>query len=106
MKEIGPQETLALLEQQPDAVIIDVREPWELEIARYPIEVLHIPMDDIQGRLAELAPERPTVVACRSGGRSRTVAGYLERNGFEQVFNLAGGILAWGRDLDPSITEY
>ena len=63
-------------------------------------------MGEISSRLAELDPRRDTVVICRSGGRSAQVAQFLERQGFSSVFNLAGGILAWSRDLDPTIPQY
>jgi rhodanese-related sulfurtransferase len=106
MRELGPQAVLDLLEGEPDAQIIDVREPWELELAPYPIPVIHIPMDQIRERMAELDTERSVILACRSGNRSRTVGGLLEHNGFQRVINLDGGILAWSRDLDPSIPNY
>ena len=63
-------------------------------------------MGDIPARLGELAPERELVVLCRSGGRSAQVARYLERQGFSSVWNLAGGILAWAQQVDPTLTPY
>jgi rhodanese-related sulfurtransferase len=86
-------------------VVVDVRETWELEICRLP-GVLHIPMGEIPGRLAELDPERDTVIMCRSGGRSLQVARFLEARGFRSVANLTGGILAWGERIDPSLRPY
>jgi rhodanese-related sulfurtransferase len=56
--------------------------------------------------VAELDPKLPTVVICRSGGRSLEVARFLEARGFASVYNLTGGILAWSRDLDPRIPQY
>jgi rhodanese-related sulfurtransferase len=69
-------------------------------------EVRHIPMGEIPGRLAELDPHQEIVVMCRSGGRSMQVAQFLARNGFANVANLTGGILAWSRDVDPSVRAY
>jgi len=85
--------------------VIDVREKWELDVASIP-DVRHIPMGDIPARLAELDPHQEIVVMCRSGGRSMQVAQFLARNGFENVANLTGGILAWSRDVDSSVRAY
>ncbi len=85
--------------------MIDVREPWELGVASIP-DVRHIPMGEIPARLGELDPHQEIVVMCRSGGRSMQVAQFLARNGFESVANLTGGILAWSRDVDPSVRAY
>jgi rhodanese-related sulfurtransferase len=63
-------------------------------------------MGQIADRLEELDPGRETVVICRSGGRSLQVAHFLAARGFASVSNLAGGILAWSRDLDPRIPQY
>jgi rhodanese-related sulfurtransferase len=63
-------------------------------------------MGDIPARQGELDPAREVVVLCRSGGRSAQVARYLERQGFSSVWNLAGGILAWAQQVDPSLTPY
>ncbi|HKE45322.1 MAG TPA: rhodanese-like domain-containing protein [Steroidobacteraceae bacterium] len=87
------------------ALLLDVREDWELKTASVP-DVVHIPMGQIRERLGELDPQRETVVICRSGRRSLEVARFLEQQGFRSVANLTGGILAWSRELDPSIPEY
>ncbi len=86
--------------------LLDVREEWEVELAPVPSPLVHIPMGKVPERLGELDPATPTVVVCRSGARSRQVAHYLAERGFAEVYNLAGGILAWSRDLDPSIPQY
>ena len=87
------------------ALLLDVRNDWELAIAPVP-DAVHIPMAEIPQRLGELDPMRETVVICRSGGRSLRVAQFLEQQGFRSVSNLAGGVLAWSREIDPSIPEY
>jgi rhodanese-related sulfurtransferase len=87
------------------AVLLDVRNDWEIALAPVP-DAVHIPMDQVPERLAELDPGRETVVICRSGGRSLRVAQFLERQGFKSVANLTGGVLAWSREVDPSIPEY
>jgi len=86
-------------------VVIDVREAWELQLASIP-GVLHIPMNEIPAKLAELDKDSEIVVMCRSGGRSMQVAQFLARNGFRSVANLTGGILAWSREVDPSVQQY
>ena len=85
--------------------MVDVREKWELDVASIP-DVRHIPMGEVPARLAELDPHQEIVVMCRSGGRSMQVAQFLARNGFENVANLTGGILAWSRDVDSSVRAY
>jgi len=105
VNEISPAELKARREAGTGPLVIDVREGWELDIARIP-EVLHIPMNEIPARLPELDAGREIVVMCRSGGRSMQVAQFLARNGFRSVSNLTGGILAWSRDVDPSVSAY
>jgi rhodanese-related sulfurtransferase len=100
-----PREYAARAEAGQAPLLLDVREGWELAIARLD-GVLHIPMGEIPARLGELAPEREIVVLCRSGGRSATVARFLQQQGYRDVWNLAGGILAWSEQLDPSLTQY
>jgi rhodanese-related sulfurtransferase len=87
------------------ALLLDVRNDWELAIAPVP-DAVHIPMAELPQRLGELDPMRETVVICRSGGRSHRVAQFLEQQGFRSVANLSGGVLAWSREIDPSIPEY
>lgn len=87
------------------AILLDVREEWELAVASVPGAV-HVPMSEVVQRLGELDPQSEIVVMCRSGNRSLEVARFLERSGFRSVANLTGGILAWSRELDSSIPEY
>lgn len=80
--------------------ILDVREAAEVEKGR--IEHSHwIPLSELAGRLGEVPSDRDVVVYCRSGGRSRKAAELLLQNG-RSALNLAGGVLAWARDVDPS----
>jgi rhodanese-related sulfurtransferase len=82
--------------QEGDFQLVDVRS--DDEVRRGIIEgAVHIPMPMIPVRANELDANRPVVVYCASGGRSAQVAYYLLRNGFEEVYNLQGGIQAWGR---------
>ena len=86
-------------------VLLDVREPWEIQ--RCALDgSLHIPMGQIQTRLDELDPEQEIVVVCHHGIRSNAVANYLARNGFAHLYNLAGGIDAWAREIDKDMAIY
>ena len=90
-------------------VVLDVREPWELQTASVKPEgftLLAIPMGEIPARLAELDPARPVACLCHHGGRSLRVAGFLAQNGFAHVANIAGGIDAWAHERDASIPRY
>ena len=79
-----------------DALMLDVREDKEWAEGHIP-NARHIPMAQLSKRLAELdkLKDKPIVVSCRSGHRSASVCRTLKKNGFENVHNLAGGILAW-----------
>jgi len=103
---LTPQEFLDQRTKGVPMTLVDVREDWETELAPVPSPHLHIPMGQIAERIGELDPNVATVVICRSGGRSAEVARFLSTRGFGDVFNLAGGILAWSRDIDPKIPQY
>jgi rhodanese-related sulfurtransferase len=108
MAELGQIDPVALkqrIARGDDLLIVDVREVGEVAVAPFP-NASHIPMGDIPARLAELDPERETVVVCHHGIRSAQVAAYLVRMGFEKVLNLSGGIDAWSTDADPSTPRY
>lgn len=106
IKDITPRQFLDRRSAGDDLTLLDVREDWETALAPVPSALVHIPMGQIADRLGELDPQRETVVICRSGGRSMQVAHFLAARGFRSVSNLAGGILAWSRDLDPNIPQY
>lgn len=102
--EITPTEFVARRERGESLTLLDVREEWELGVASVP-DVVHIPMGEVADRLGEIERGREVVVLCRSGRRSLQVANFLQQNGFQAV-NLAGGILAWSRELDATIPTY
>ena len=106
--ELSPTEFRERWPQAPnegDVTLLDVREPAELALAAVD-GALHIPMRDVPARLTELPHDRPLVVMCHGGGRSRRVAEFLTANGFEHVFNLRGGIDAWSQQIDPGVPRY
>ena len=91
-------------------VLLDVREPWELQTASVPsgpgYELLAMPMRSVPARLAELDQDRPIAVLCHHGGRSAQVAQFLLNQGHTRVVNVHGGIDLWSRERDPSVPRY
>ena len=94
------------LEQDPKGVVLlDVRDHEERAYAAIQPS-LFIPMHEVPRRLNELPRESRIVVYCHHGSRSAMVAGYLEREGFDRVENLRGGIDGWASRVDRSIPRY
>lgn len=89
----------------PGATLIDVREPQEWEIAHLPAAHL-IPKGELPSRLGELSQTDEILVHCRSGVRSADAVLFLRQMGFKKVKNVKGGILAWAREVDPSVPVY
>jgi rhodanese-related sulfurtransferase len=87
--------------------LLDVRQPWEHELAALPGSVL-IPLHELPYRLEEVRPpaDARVIVYCHHGIRSRTGAALLEQAGIPNPLSLAGGIDAWSRHVDPSIPLY
>jgi rhodanese-related sulfurtransferase len=92
-------------DDRPAPLLLDVREPWEYQLCSLAGSV-HIPLGAVPSRAAELDPGRELVVICHHGGRSLQAALWLERNGFDKLHNLAGGVDAWARQVDPSMATY
>ena len=106
VEDVAPSNVAGRLKETPGKLLLlDVREPWERELAVIEPSV-HIPMNEIADRASELPKDREIVVYCHGGTRSAMVAGYLEHNGFASVANLAGGIEAWSVDVDPKVPRY
>ena len=90
----------------PDApVVLDVREPQEIALARFP-GALEIPMQSVPSRMGELDRNAEIFVLCHHGMRSAHVADYLAEQGFTRVGNVTGGIDAWALMVDPSVPRY
>ena len=103
-----PQISVKELKQRMDAgedlFLLDVREPFEYQIANLGGKL--IPQNEVPRRLEEIDRNREIVVHCKVGGRSQRVAEFLKRSGYANVANLAGGILAWSDQIDPSVRKY
>ena len=113
MRQLSGPAALALVATHADdalpVVFLDVREPSEVAtaaIAAPGARLVFVPMREIPTRLGELDPMQPVVCICHHGARSAQVVAFLERSGFESVYNLAGGIDAWSQDVDPSVARY
>ncbi len=111
--QLQPSDFAAWRDGAESPVLLDVREPWEVQTARVRedgFRLLHIPMRDVPARLAELQADpgldRPIACLCHHGMRSQQVATYLSQNGFSEVVNLAGGIEAWSRQVDSTVPSY
>jgi adenylyltransferase/sulfurtransferase len=87
-----------------DIFLLDVREPYEFQIAQIGGKL--IPQNDVPQRLAEIPRNREIVVHCRSGARSQKIAEFLKQSGYNDVVNVAGGILAWADEIDPTVQKY
>jgi len=105
MRELTPTELKAKLDRGDDFVLIDVREPHEFELCKIPGAVL-IPLNTIPQHLSELDPDSEIVLQCRSGRRSADALTFLQANGFTNLWNLKGGILAWADEVDPTMAKY
>jgi adenylyltransferase/sulfurtransferase len=103
--ETTVEELKARLDRGEDVFILDVRNPPEYQISRIPGSTL-IPLPSLPQRLAELNPDREIVVHCKSGMRSQQAIGILRQQGFTNLKNLKGGILAWADRIDPTMPKY
>lgn len=95
--------------QSARPVVLDVREPWEVQTASVQPEefdLVAIPMQEIPERLDEVPQDRPVAVLCHHGMRSQRVAMFLAHQGYTDVANIAGGIEAWSRERDPGVPQY
>lgn len=105
VKEISVSELHAKFKDKHDFMLLDVRTLNEVMVSK--IEgSMHIPMNEIPNRLGDLDIEKEIIVQCKSGKRSAKVCEYLMLNNFKNVKNLEGGIIAWSKEIDPSIIVF
>ena len=105
--EIAPQEVADMLQSKADFFFMDCRTQEEHETAHVQGATL-IPMIDLSMHMSTLREneDKLIVVMCRSGKRSLNVTAALREQGFANVKSMAGGILRWSRDIDPSVPQY
>ena len=106
MQQISATQLRDLLDgENAKPVLLDVREPWEWQLAR--IEgAEHVPMNQVPVQAGDWDKTHPRVVICHHGMRSLQVVAFLERQGFSNLHNLQGGIDAWSRQVDARVPVY
>jgi rhodanese-related sulfurtransferase len=105
LREIDVKALAARLERGEPCYLLDVRQPWENQLAALPGSKL-IPLHQLTARYQEIAEGVPIIVYCHHGIRSRSAALALEQLGFTNVYSLAGGIDAWSLEVDPQVPRY
>ena len=103
IKSISPEEVYEIIKNSEDYLIVDVRTKEEYDSGHIEGALL-LPVQELEVRLDELLMDKPIIVYCRSGGRSRTAATILVENGFKQVYDM-GGISDWTAKGYPVIEE-
>lgn len=94
-----------MMDRGEDFQLIDVREPNEYEVAQIGGQL--IPLATVPDHVDEIPRDKKVVVHCRSGKRSGNAIQFLEQqHGFNNLYNLTGGILAWSDEIDPSVMKY
>ena len=104
MKEVSVTELQQMRDNHEPHQLIDVREPYEFDIANLGGEL--IPLAQVPDNLDKISRDQKVIVHCRSGARSGRIVQYLEQQGYTEVYNLKGGILAWSAEIDPSVPQY
>ena len=94
-----------LLKHSVDLTILDVREPFELDIYSFE-HALHIPMMQVPMALQKIPKDKPVIVACHLGIRSQMTVNFLKERGFENIHDLVGGIDHWAKNCDPLMQQY
>lgn len=104
MKEVTVIELNELKNNKADFQLIDIREEHEIDICEIGGE--HIAMGDVMDNLNKISKDKQVIIHCRSGARSASICMALENNGYNNVYNLKGGIIAWINEIDNSLTKY
>ena len=102
---ITVQELKQKIDRGETVVLIDVREPWEYNIAKIQGAQL-IPLGTLATEYKKLDSNAEIVIHCKMGMRSMDAAQFLLQQGFKNVKNLTGGIIAWSQQIDPSVPIY
>lgn len=105
LPEIDVHQLKDRLAQGTPFVLLDVREPAEIEVACLPGSV-KIPLGELPTRISELDPSAETIIHCKAGGRSAKALQLLLDSGFTKACHVQGGINAWSKEIDPSVPLY
>ncbi len=103
--EIDPTHAKKLMDNDPNVVLLDVRELIELQICRIENSI-HIPMGEIPHNIDQLPKEKHILAMCHHGLRSMNVTRFLRAQGFKAVSNIKGGVDAWAKQVDPTLQKY
>ena len=112
VQQVAVRDVAALLARLPpgsEPVLLDVREPWEVQRAALSMEGVRtvcIPLQQVPQRLGELAPSQPILGLCHHGVRSLQAISFLAQQGYGSLYNITGGIDAWAREVDTSVPTY
>lgn len=104
MKEVTVQELKAMMDNKEDFQLIDVREEMEFEHCNIGGEL--IPLGTVMDNLSKISKDKKVVVHCKAGGRSGTIVQMLDAQGYTNLYNLKGGIMAWSNEIDPTVPKY
>lgn len=105
LREMTVQELHKMQQAGEDFQLIDVREPYETEIAT--LNGLLIPMGEVADNIDKIDRDKTVIIHCRSGMRSANIIEFLQENhNFDNLYNLKGGILAWSDEIDSSVAKY
>jgi adenylyltransferase/sulfurtransferase len=105
MKEVSVDELKEMRDNGEDFQLVDVREPNEFKICSLGGD--EIPMSQIMTRYNEISKDKKVVIHCKSGKRSANIIQALEQNfGYENLFNLDGGIIEWAQEIDTEMDQY
>ena len=105
IEQLSAPELAERLKTEPAPVLVDVREPWEVQLAGFP-GAISIPLGQLISQCDQLDPEAETVLICHHGYRSMQACMFLSNRGFEKLINLRGGIDAWSAQVDPAVPQY
>ncbi|GAB5417210.1 MAG: molybdopterin-synthase adenylyltransferase MoeB [Crocinitomicaceae bacterium] len=103
--EISVTELKQRMDRQENPLILDVREPFELEICSFE-GALHIPLQSLPTQMAEIPKDTPVIAVCHHGIRSANAIAFLKDQGWTNLSNLEGGIHAWAVEIDPNMAQY
>lgn len=103
--EVSVHDLKRALDSGTAPVVVDVREPWEVEICAIAGATL-IPLSQFAAKAGTLDPAQPVYIYCHHGGRSMQATQWLRRNGYGKASNVAGGIHAWAEEIDPGMAKY
>lgn len=104
MRTITVVELKNLIEKGEEFQLIDVRESYEHEFCNIGGEL--IPLGEVMNNLDRIDTSKKVIIYCRTGVRSATLISILDTMGYENLYNLEGGIFAWSKEIDPSVPTY